>query len=441
MKVLILSHSDLGGGAARAAYRLHQGLKYLDVRSEMLVQYKLSDDNTVLVRHNKLDKGMAKLKLFEHLDALPLKFSRQRPETVFSLQWLPDRLPTQVAPLNSDLINLHWTCKGYIKIETLAKLARPLVWTLHDMWAFTGGCHYTQDCDRYQKACGNCPQLHSSKERDLSRWVWQRKVRAWDKLDLTVVTPSRWLAKCASASTLLGQKRVEAIPNSLDTQLYKPLERRVARERLNLPQDRKLVLCGALMVTADRRKGLHLLQLALQRLSQSDWSERLSLVVFGASTPGNSTDCGLPTHYLGSLSDDVSLALVYAAADVFVAPSLQDNLPNTVLEALACGTPCVAFNIGGMPDAIAHQQNGYLARPYAIEELAQGIAWVLEDAERHQKLSHSAREKAEQEFALERQAKRYSSLFSEILTRGKTKERGEKLMRHDLPIATEKFGQ
>ncbi|NEQ63183.1 MAG: glycosyltransferase, partial [Moorea sp. SIO4A1] len=159
-----------------------------------------------------------------------------------------------------------------------------------------------------------------------------------------------------------------------------------------------------------------LLQPALQELSQSGWRDQLELVIFGDSRPDNPPEFGFNAHYLGTFSDDLSLALVYGAADVFVCPSLQDNLPNTVMEAIACGTPCVAFNIGGMPDLIEHQKNGYLAQPYQIEALAQGIAWVLENTERHQKLSYRAREKVEKEFTLEIQARRYLSLFTEILS-------------------------
>jgi glycosyltransferase involved in cell wall biosynthesis len=166
---------------------------------------------------------------------------------------------------------------------------------------------------------------------------------------------------------------------------------------------------------SDRRKGFHLLQPALQSLSKSGWQDRIELVVFGASEPKEPADMGFKSHYLGRLSDEISLALVYAAADVFVAPSVQDNLPNTVMEAIACGTPCVAFNIGGMPDMIEHHSNGYLAQPYQVEDLAQGIAWVIDNRERHQKLCDRARQKAEQEFTLEIQARRYQSLFTDIL--------------------------
>ncbi|HBK62697.1 MAG TPA: glycosyl transferase, partial [Cyanobacteria bacterium UBA11166] len=312
-------------------------------------------------------------------------------------------------------INLHWINQGYTQIETLAKFKQPLVWSLHDMWAFTGGCHYNKDCDRYTISCGACPQLGSTKDWDISRWVWQRKTKAWKNLNLTVVALSSWLANCARESSLFQDLPIEVIPNGINSNKYRPINQQIAREVLNLPQDKQLILFGSLKATSDKRKGFHLLQPALQDLSKSGWYNRLELVIFGAERPENPPEFGFNTHYLGTLSDDLSLALVYSAANVFVLPSVQDNLPNTIMEAIACGTPCVAFNIGGMPDLIEHQQNGYLAQPYKIEDLAQGIAWVLENEERHQKLSFRAREKVEQEFTQEIQGSRYVSLFTQVL--------------------------
>lgn len=414
MNVLLVSNDD-GGGAGRAAYRLHQGLQSIAVKSQMLVQYKNTDDRAVVASQGYLEKAIAKLKLTEYIDALPLQLNRQRPKADFSLAWIPDGRLSKVAQLAPDVINLHWVCHGYLQIETIPKFNKPLVWTLHDMWPFTGGCHYNQECDRYTVSCGACPQLDSSKDADLSRWVWQRKAKAWKNLNLTIVTPSIWLAKCAKSSSLFKDLRVEVIPNGIDPQRYKPIDRQIAREILNLPGDKQLILFGA-MSASDRRKGFYLLEQALQSLSESGWADRADLVVFGASEPPNPTDFGFKTHYLGKFADEISLALIYAAADVFVAPSLQDNLPNTVMEAIACATPCVAFKIGGMSDMIEHQQNGYLAEPFKIEDLARGIAWVLEDGERHQKLCDRARQKTEQEFTQEIQARHYLSLFNDLLS-------------------------
>lgn len=415
MNVLLLSTYDIAGGAARAAYRLHQGLQSIGVNSQMLVQEKSSADKAVVAPKTRLAEGIARAKL--SFDTLPLKFYRQRESAPFSVHCLPDRAVPQVAQLNPDIINLHWISGAYLQIETLAKLKRPLVWSLHDMWAFTGGCHYSHGCDRYTRSCGACPQLHSSREADLSRWIWQRKAKAWKNLDLTIVGLSHWLAKSATSSSLFQDCRVEIIPNGLDTQKYKPIRQEVARELLGLPQDKQLILFGSLQATDDKRKGFHLLQPALQSLNQAGWKDRVELVVLGASQPENPPDFGSKIHYLGTLNDDLSLATVYSAADVFVLPSTQENLANTIMEALACGTPCVAFNIGGMPDMIEHQQNGYLANPFEIEDLAKGIAWILEDKDRRQKLSDRSREKVEQEFTQERQARRYQALFTEILAR------------------------
>lgn len=415
MKIASLSTFDNQGGAARAAYRLHQGLNQIKVESWILSQSKFSQDPQVIGAKTSSGIEQAKTGLRLTLDQLPLKRYGKKTRQLFSPHWLPSQITEQVAQLNPDLLNLHWVSAGYLKIETLAKFQQPLVWTLHDMWSFTGGCHYNQSCQKYTLACGACPLLGSNKEADLSRRIWQRKQKAWANLNLTIVTPSRWLGDSAKASSLFGDRRVEVIPYGLDTTVFRPIERQTARKLLKLPQDKQLVLFLSLNATSDQRKGFHLLQPALQQLSKSGWQDKLELMVVGASQPENPPELGFKAHYLGMMRDDLTLALAYSAADVFVAPSIQDNLPNTVLEAIACGTPSVAFDIGGMPDMIKHQHNGYLARPFVVEDLAQGLAWVIEDPERRLTLAESARTKAEQEFALEIQARRYQNLYQEIL--------------------------
>ena len=413
MKVLLLSSFDIQGGAARAAYRLHQGLRKAGADSQMIVQAKASDNTSVIEPPTELKKRLTHFKPI--LDAFPLKLYRQRERTPYSLQWFPDKIATQTLQVAPDIINLHWINAGFLQIETLAKFRKPLVWTLHDMWAFTGGCHYAQDCNRYTEACGSCPQLNSDSNWDLSRWIWQRKLKAWKNLNLTIVTPSIWLAKCASASSLLHSLQIKVIPNGLDIQVYKPIDKQLAKKLLGLRLDRQIVLFGAVEATSDRRKGFYLLLQALQKLSQSQGEDQIELVIFGASQPINSPNFGFKTHYLGNLSDDLSLSLVYSAADVFVAPSVQDNLANTVMEALACGTPCVAFKIGGMSDMVEHQQNGYLAHPFVVEDLVEGIVWILQNKQRWQKLSRRARQKIEMEFTLEIQALAYLNLYKNIL--------------------------
>ena len=413
VKVLILSARDLRGGAARAAYRLHQGLLTANVDSQMLVQNKLSDSHSIIAPKSKLKRGLAAMR--PALDQLPLSLYRRRDPTIniYSSQWLPSNILEQIEQVNPDVINLHWINGGFVPIEALKKIKQPLVWTLHDMWAFTGGCHYSGTCDRYQESCGSCPQLGSQRPRDLSRWIWQRKAKAWRNLNLTVVTPSRWLADCARSSSLFQDVPVKVIGNGIDPQIYQPHDPLTARKIFNLPQDKKIILFGALNSTQDRRKGFKLLLSALDSLKSASIAAQIELVIFGASAPAQPVNFGFKTHYIGQLSDDVALALLYGAADVFVAPSIQDNLPNTVLEALFCGTPSVAFNIGGMPDLIEHQYNGYLAQPGNTADLAQGIEWILADQGRHAQLRINSRAKATENYSLEQQTQKYLQVFTE----------------------------
>ena len=410
MKILHLAmHEDSGAG--RAASRLHLGLLNEKVDSSVLVLQKGSQHQSVI----KLDEQIV---LFKKIQAKLLGKYLSKiwgRDTTFSVNATPSLIENRINNLKASVINLHWVGWEYLRIEELKSFKVPLVWTLQDMWPFTGGCHYSEECDRYTNSCGACPQLRSGKESDLSRWVWQRKAQAWHNLNLTVVAPSSWIAKCASSSSLFKERQVEVIPFCLDTEKYQPIDQQKARELLNLPQDKQLVLFGALSATKDRRKGFHLLLPALQNLSQSGWRDRIELVVFGSNEPNNPPDLGFKAHYLGSLSDDLSLARVYSAADVMIAPSIQESFGQTGSESLACGTPVIAFDGTGLKDIVDHQQNGYLVRPFEIEDLAQGIAWVLEDKERHHKLRIQAREKAEREFALEVQARRYLSLYSELL--------------------------
>ncbi|MBF2067413.1 MAG: glycosyltransferase family 4 protein [Calothrix sp. C42_A2020_038] len=414
MKILHLSTHDTSGGAARAAYRLHKGLQNVGLDSQMLVQEKHSSDKSVIAPNIRLFQGIAKTKLT--FEVLPLKFYSQRSKSTFYAQWLPDAVVPSIAKISPDIINLHWVSAAFMRIETLARLKHPLVWTLHDMWGFTGGCHVTGGCERYKMSCGACPQLGSHNDKDLSRWVWQRKVKAWKNLNLTLVSPSNWLADCARSSSIFRNSRIEVIPHGLDTQRFHPLNKRIAREILNLPQDKKLILFGAIEATSDRNKGFHLLLPALHKLSQSGYSKNWEVVIFGASKPDNPPDLGFKTHYLGHLYDDISLVSVYSAADIMLVPSLQESFGQTASESLACGTPVVAFNSTGLKDIVDHQQNGYLAKPYEVEDFATGINWLLEDDERLQKLSFYAREKVERAFTLELQAQRYFSLYQGIIT-------------------------
>jgi glycosyltransferase involved in cell wall biosynthesis len=391
MKVLLLSNDDLMWGAGRAAFRIHQGLRINEVDSHLLVQTKLSEDNTVISPLTPIGKGLAKLRPI--LDTLPLKLYPQFNQSVYSTQWLPDRTLDQVNQFSPDIINLHNITVGYIQIETLKKIKQPLVWTLHDMWGFTGGCHYSNGCDRYQKSCGACPQLNSQKDWDLSRWIWQRKAKAWKALNLTLVTPSHWLADCVRGSSLFQNFNVEVIANGLNTELYKPVDKKVARSLLNLPPDKKIVLFGATSATSDARKGFHLLLPALQKLFEINSEITIELVVFGASTPTQSTNYPFKIHYLGTYKDDLSLSIAYSAADVMLVPSVYEVFGQTASEAMACGIPVIApnhtsikeitnngslmFPLNDFREYIGLQDNDRVRQIVNPDEVAQKIEYVL----------------------------------------------------------------
>lgn len=414
MKILHLSSFDVKGGAARSAFRLHQGLQSIGVDSWMLVQNKSSDDPKIIGPKDIWEKGFAKLR--PKLDELILQVYSKRKRIGFSTSLLTNLLAHKVADINPDIIHLHWVTGGFLPPESLKSFRSPLIWTLHDMWPFTGGCHCDQDCGRYKESCGTCPILSSRKKNDLSHWIWWRKKKAWQNLNLTIVTPSRWLADHACASSLFKNRRVQVIPYGLNIRCFKPSKKSFVRNIWSLPRNKKIVLFGADNATSNENKGFQFLQEAIKILVRKDWAEQMELMIFGDREPHNPPDIGIKVHYLGRLHDEVSLALLYAAADVFVAPSIQDNLPNTVMESLACGTPVVAFKIGGMPDLIEHKHNGYLAKPFMTDDLAHGINWILKNETRRQSLSRKARQKMEEDFALEIQAQKYLSLYEEVLS-------------------------
>ena len=412
MKVLLLSTYDNRGGAAIATYRLHQGLLAHGVDSRMLVQSQATGDPTVAAPASKWQKGLARLRPI--LDRAPYSLFRQPRLPYKSLQWLPERIAAEIAAFNPDLINLHWIVDGFVRIETLAQLNKPIVWTLHDMWAFTGGCHYSGECDRYTQSCGNCPQLNSQRDWDLSRWVWHRKAKAWKNLNLTIVTPSSWMADCAKQSSLFQDYPIQVIPNGIDTTVYKPIDKTIARNILNLPQDRQIILFGAIGATSDPRKGFHLLLQILQQLTQLVDRDKIELVIFGSLKPKNAPNFAFSTRYLGRLYDDISLSLVYSAADIFLCPSLEDNLPNTIVESLACGTPCVAFKIGGIPELIKHKYNGYLAQAFSSKDFAQGITWIMTNNQK-QPLVLQASQTVKNNFTESINSLKYLQLFQKII--------------------------
>lgn len=414
MKILHLNDSDLDGGAAKAAYRLHQGLQTAGHQSHLLVRTKASANSSVLKQKNIATK------LGPSISSLPLMLSKHRPiaqfSPQFSLPWMSNQALRCMQASTPDIVHLHWICNGYLAIESLRHFQQPLIWTLHDMWPLTGGCHYSQQCTRYTQTCGGCPLLNSTNPSDLSYSILQRKAKAWQPLNLTLIAPSQWIASCAQQSALFRRSRITIIPHGLDTTVYKPLDQAFARQVLNLPRHRPLILFGASSgVTTDARKGFEHLQAALKIIKTTGQCPQAEVIIFGISKPAQPLDTELPTHYLGKLHDDSTLALVYAAADVMVVPSQQETFGQTAAEALACGTPVAAFDVTGLKDVVDHQQDGYLARPFDNKDLARGIVWILKELDRYDQLRANARQKAVKEFSLSLQAERHCELYEALI--------------------------
>jgi glycosyltransferase involved in cell wall biosynthesis len=285
------------------------------------------------------------------------------------------------------------------------------------MWAFCGAEHYVGECRRYIDGYDSNNRPTGESGFDINRWVWNRKKKVWKNLkNITIVTPSRWLAECAKTSVLFKGYRVEVIPNGIDTDIFKPMDKELARKKLNLPFDKKLILFGAMNAMSDLRKGFKYLEEALKNI-KFEKKKDIEIVVFGSANSGDNNELLFPAHYLGNINDDKVLSMVYSAADVMVIPSIEDNLPNIIMESISCGTPCVGFNLGGIPDMIDHKVNGYLAKPLDSVDLAKGIEWILEDDARLLELSKNARIKVLEIFDMDIVARKYLSLYREIINK------------------------
>lgn len=413
MNVLIVNTYDIQGGAARAAYRLHQSLITAGIDSHLLVQTKKSIDSTIITPY--YNPNIQKLfgLVRTNIEKIPLLLYPDRNDSFFSSAWLPSGgLIKAVEKINPDIVHLHWLGDGMIRIEDLQKIKKPIVWSLHDMWAFTGGCHYDDGCGRYLSGCGFCPVLGSHKKDDLSSWIISRKEQTFKKIDnITIVGLSSWITQCAANSYLFAGCKVVNLPNPIDTEQFLPIKKDIARRILKIPADKKIILFGATDSTNDHRKGYCELLIALTHLPKNN---EIEFMVFGGKNKGIEENCSFITHHMGHVDEDTLLYL-YSAADVVVVPSLQENLSNTIIEALSCGIPVVAFNIGGNCDMIDHKQNGYLADPFNPVDLAEGIKFILYSDD-YEELCIKAMEKVLQSYSSSVVIKEYIDLYNSILS-------------------------
>ena len=426
-KVVHICTQDFGG-AGKAAYRLHKGLQKVGVDSTMLVVNKQSGDPSVKVLPSEyLGPVTQSLNIPTYGSPLwrqqMLRWQNQLaeyPNRPVGLEMFTDTLSDiqleQVQEIrDADIINLHWVA-GTLDYPNapLALRGKKIVWTLHDMNPLTGGCHYSGDCEKYKESCGACPQLGSKIEEDLARQNWNQKYYAFQNLDLNIVTPSKWLANCVSKSSLLSKFPVSVIPYGFPLDTFKPYHKADIRKSLNIPGDASVILFGADSIVNERKGFVYLLD-ALKRLPLNQENTTVVLT-FGGFPEGLQIEAKHKIYNLGWIADEKKIALAYSAADVFVIPTLEDNLPNTVVEAMACGVPVVGFDIGGIPDMILHKKNGFLARPRDIDSLLEGIKWAISSPSGGKNISAVCRERVETKFALEVQANAYKELYDAVIS-------------------------
>jgi len=418
MKVTLINTSDAGGGAPAACMRLLKALQFKQVDTHLLVQKKQTDDSRVTtVTRGILDKLKATYNfLAERIPFIVFDADTKWVRFAFSTAKRGTDISGEELVKDADLLHLHWINQGFLSTNDLIKLVRlgkPVVWTLHDMWAFTGGCHYAGDCNHFLHQCGYCWMLKDPEAKDLSNKGWVRKMHLFsDTESIVFVTCSNWLADVARSSSLLKGYRIEAIPNPIDTEIFSPKNNMVTRQKWQIPPHKKIILFGAANIM-DRRKGIVYLVEALEKLKDI-YNDEVEIVIFGKNKLFDVTMLPFKVHELNMINSQYDIAELYSLADVFVTPAIEDNLPNTVMEALACGTPVVAFNTGGIPDMVDHQYNGYLAEYKSSTDFAAGIRYVL-DSSVAQLLAANARNKVLQNFTNEIVADKYIALYKSLL--------------------------
>ena len=417
MKVLIVNTSERSGGAAVAAQRLMHALNNHGVKARMLVRDKQSQQITVVPLPASVWHHWNFL--WERLVVFfRLHFSRKH---LFEIDIA--NAGTDITRLpefrEADVIHLHWVNQGMLSLNGIRKILRsgkPVVWTMHDIWPATAICHLTLGCNRFKSACNNCKYLPGKgSNSDLSAKVWRKKQSVLAGESLAFVACSRWLEGEARQSALLAGQKITNIPNPIDTYVYKVKDRAEARRQLQLPEDKQLILFVSQRVT-NRNKGMDYLTEACRMLAEQypDMQQHTGIAILGGHAEEVADQLPFETFPLGYVSDEHRIVDVYNAADVFVLPSLSENLPNTIMEAMACGVPCVGFKVGGIPEEIDHQKNGYVAAYRDAADLATGIRWVLAEADR-ESLAKAAVAKVNRCYSQQRVAVKDTELYNEAI--------------------------
>jgi len=415
-KIVIINTSDISGGAAIAAYRLHLGLSRIGESSRMIVKNKMTSDESVICAPYEINDK----KEFQNQVDYNNYISSHRTglsDTLFSYPDPGYDLSKIPYVQKSDIINLHWICRyqSLLNLHNLFKLGTPVVWTLHDQWPFTGGCHYTAGCEKYRYDCSSCPQL-TEDIFDLPSQVLKEKQRILKNANLTIVTPSQWLAKCAKESSLLGNFRIKVIPNSIDTEIFTPISKSVAKEKIGIKANTITILFCAERILKKRKGFQEFINAFLYCLSDTAFKDlvesgRVKLLCIGDSNKNLNND-NIPLIQIGHLNSEKDLREAYSAAEMFVLPSLEDNLPNTILEAMSCGTPVVAFDVGGVPDIVSDNVTGRIVPKGDVTQLGEAILYMVVNSDRRKSMEKSCRNHIVDQYSLKKQAQQYTDLFN-----------------------------
>jgi glycosyltransferase involved in cell wall biosynthesis len=417
VRIVHVSTHDVWGGAALAAHRLHTGLRYIGQESMMFVAHREGGGQDVLRFLPPTDFG-SRLARTLRRKSMARSLSRYaRSRAAIAELFSDDRSQHGDAPLRQiptcEILNFHWISEFLDSASMFRQTPSRtrIVWTLHDMNAFTGGCHYDAGCQKHRSNCGACPQLGATQEKDLSRQIWNRRQSAYSSLapsQLQLVAPSRWMASEIQQSALLGRFPVTVIPNGVDLDAFAPRNRVFARGVLGLPQEAKVLLFAGHTLD-ERRKGFSVLLEALAGLREEQNLHLLSVGGYSLLP-----QLGIPYHPLGYVSTDRLLSVVYSAADLCVVPTLQDNLPNITIESLACGTPVVGFNVGGMADVVSSGHTGVLVPSGSPQALQESIRLALANSEALTEMRAHCRQTAIEKFSIHRQARNYLELYKSL---------------------------
>ena len=417
MNVVHVNASDGRGGAGRACFRLHQALQQHGVRSRALVQRKYSVDPAV----EMVDLSMADTELFRHADLIQRIFASQNrtdiSNTHFSISLVGSDLSAHPAVEEAEIIHLHWVAsmQTTANLRQLLALNKPVVWTVHDLAPFTGGCHFPAGCVQFRESCSACPQLRCD-PFGLPAAVLRDKLEFLTAANLTVVAPSLWIAGQARESALFRScPRIEVIPNGIDTQVFRPRPQREARAALGVPVEGNYLLCGA-NYGEEKRKGFELLTRVLSEAVRDPRFLRAGARVLWVGEPPAALACSdLPLTRLGRVAEEERMALAYAAADLFVLPSLEDNLPNMLLEALSSATPVVAFAVGGISEVVRDGVNGRLVPVGDEREMAEALLSLVADSQMRRTLGEHGRTLVCEKYASSVQATRHLELYRSLI--------------------------